>query len=107
MMDMMKALERMWMSKMVTPAYMRLIVAMAEQKAARLLAMMNASKEYFLASTGVPPVLYPPGTWNAAANETDMMSTDTTPMVVVESLIFSASSFSSFISGTCSFSSHR
>lgn len=44
-MDITKAAMRVLMSTVLTPAYMRLIVAMVEQKSARLLATRNASKE--------------------------------------------------------------
>jgi EamA domain-containing membrane protein RarD len=102
-MDMTKAAMRVEMSTVITPAYMRLMVA---QRSAMVLATRNASKEYLLASSGVPAhlllVLYPPGNWKAAANEIVMMSTDTTPMVVVESWIFFASSFA-FNGGACAF----
>lgn len=63
---------RVRMLTAVVEAYMRQMVAMAEQVAARLLATRNAWKEYLKASSGVPasllsPVLYPPGNWKAAA----------------------------------------
>lgn len=103
-MDKVMADTRARMLAAVVPAYTRQMVAMAEQIAARLLATTNAWKEYLKASSGVPaggllsPVLYPPGNWKAAAKDTVKMSTDTTPMVVVFSLIFSSSSFSSSFS---------